>query len=862
MLRSFVNLALVGCCAAAFAGGPVVVPDIDGVADTLYCQALAVQDTQTGFGDADQGTVDFANGSELDAAYGTVIDGMLYLVIAGNLQSNGNDLELFFDTRAGGQNQLRGDNPDVDFDGLNRLGDDGSGNGLTFDPGFEADFYITVSGSDQGNGYELFVNYAELRIDDLNPGVGFFAGMGRAANLTVGGALTGADAGAPVLLATINNSNTGGVTGGFGAKLDGGADVVTGLELAIPLSALGNPAGDIRCTALVNGQQHDFLSNQSLAGQFGGIADNLGEPRDVDFGTIFFNQFFTISVNQAPCGACCVGTSCEVLSSADCTGQGGTYLGDGESCDGNPCDQNASGACCVGNQCTVETLGDCTAMNGFYVGDDTDCSNFPCQNFGACCLPDATCIVTDELTCVKNNNGEYLGGGTSCADSPCATGACCVLTDGDYECQELREEECLMLDGTYAGDGTDCQTNPCVTGACCIDGVCFLVLGGFLTCSDQNGGQYLGDGTDCSNDPCGAPNPDVPVIDGVCDPIYGAPLVIQDTQTQFGDATLGQVDFCNGTELDSLSARVVADKLYLCIAGNLESNFNKLELFFDTRPGGQNTIGLENPDVDFGALQRLGDDGSGNGLTFDAGFEADFYFTMSHGGSDPRPSTSLFANYVDMFVDGDNPGFGLFLGEGRAANFTNGGLLDRDPGGSNPFGILVTLDNSNTAGVDGGDGMSDGSGVTTGIEICIPLRAIGNPTEDFKVTMFINGSGHDFASNQFLAPLGGGGNLGEPRNIDLSKIAGDQCVTIPINPGPPCGDCGDSNCDGNVSVGDINFFVAAVTGGEAAWNALFPGGVAPCDFLCANDTNGSSDVSVGDINDFVNAVTSGQPCQP
>ncbi len=72
--------------------------------------------------------------------------------------------------------------------------------------------------------------------------------------------------------------------------------------------------------------------------------------------------------------------------------------------------------------------------------------------------------------------------------------------------------------------------------------------------------------------------------------------------------------------------------------------------------------------------------------------------------------------------------------------------------------------------------------------------------------------------------------------------------------------CGDSNCDGVVTVGDINFFVSAVVQGEPAWSALFPGEDPPCDFVCANDTNGDGLVSVGDINAFVAAVVSGVPC--
>ncbi len=262
----------------------VAQPVIDGSWDPQY-RILAVQDTQTGFGDNNLGLVDYANGSELDVAYGVVVDGVLYLLLAGNLESNFNKLEIFFDTRPGGQNRLRGDNPDVDFNGLNRMGDDGSGNGLTFDPDFEADFWIGVTGG--GSPYRLYANYAELG----SPGVGLYLGNTGAVS---DGVLV--DGNNPFgIRVTINNSNTGGVTGGFGAG--NGMDVMTGVELAIPLSAIGNPTGPFRVCVFINGWAHDYLSNQVLAGIGGG--GNLGEPRLVNFGAIPGNQYFIVEPEVA-----------------------------------------------------------------------------------------------------------------------------------------------------------------------------------------------------------------------------------------------------------------------------------------------------------------------------------------------------------------------------------------------------------------------------------------------------------------------------------------------------------------------------------------------------------------------------------
>jgi hypothetical protein len=126
--------------AATLSAAVFAQPTIDGTRDALYGSPIVVQNTQTGFGDSNLGQVDYANGSELDAAYAYVdmSSQTLYLFLAGNLESNFNKLEIFFDTVAGGQNRLRGDNSGVDFGGLNRMGDDGSGNGLTFDQGLRS----------------------------------------------------------------------------------------------------------------------------------------------------------------------------------------------------------------------------------------------------------------------------------------------------------------------------------------------------------------------------------------------------------------------------------------------------------------------------------------------------------------------------------------------------------------------------------------------------------------------------------------------------------------------------------------------------------------------------------------------------
>lgn len=267
-----IAVALLALCSA----NALAVPIVDGSFDIDYGAAITLQDTPTGFGDNSDPAVDFANGSELDGGYGVISGGTLYLLLTGNLQSNFNKLEVFIDSVPGGQNKLRGDNLNVDFDGLNRMGDDGSGNGLTFDAGFEADYWIGTTGGN--NPYEAFLNSAEI-----------LTGGGAGAGGFLGGGVGTFVAGSNGINYGINNSNTAGVDG---ANINTPGAVTTGMELSIPLSLLGNPTGPIKVSAFINGGGHDFLSNQVLGGTGG--AGNLGEPRNVNFAGMPGDQFFIV----------------------------------------------------------------------------------------------------------------------------------------------------------------------------------------------------------------------------------------------------------------------------------------------------------------------------------------------------------------------------------------------------------------------------------------------------------------------------------------------------------------------------------------------------------------------------------------
>ena len=164
-----------------------------------------------------------------------------------------------------------------------------------------------------------------------------------------------------------------------------------------------------------------------------------------------------------------------------------------------------------------------------------------------------------------------------------------------------------------------------------------------------------------------------------------------------------------------------------------------------------------------------------------------------------------------------------------------------DSGGAFPligpnsgFEFNVAYDPSNVAGVTGGTQAADqaaAAAVTTGTELSIPLAALGNPTDDIKVSAFISSGSFDFLSNQFLAGLEtedfdndpatpeDRGNLGG--FYDLSVVPGDQFFTISL--GETAGIVGDFDNSGQVEQGDLTL-VLSNWGQDAPFTD--PGGTA------------------------------------
>lgn len=264
-------LAGIGVLVAATGQVASAAPAIDGDRDGEYGDALAVQTVQTGFGD---------NESEWNAGYGTIdlVNGRLNLLLTGNLQNNFNKLEIFIDSRAGGQSA---------FDSAGNDGADAM-NGLVFDTGFTADYHLIARRGDS----KFDLDFADLAAQTSN----FYTNVFGGADFGTGATGTGVN-GTPIAIA-YNGSNTAGVTGGTeAADQDAARAVTTGLELSIALADLGYVPGDsINVMIGQNNQGHNFWSNQFLGG-LPAPQGNLGGST-LDMNNFAGEQFFTVVVPE------------------------------------------------------------------------------------------------------------------------------------------------------------------------------------------------------------------------------------------------------------------------------------------------------------------------------------------------------------------------------------------------------------------------------------------------------------------------------------------------------------------------------------------------------------------------------------
>ena len=243
------------------------------------------------------------------------------------------------------------------------------------------------------------------------------------------------------------------------------------------------------------------------------------------------------------------------------------------------------------------------------------------------------------------------------------------------------------------------------------------------------------------------------------------------------------VDQSSGSELDAAYGVVSNGTLYLFLAGNLDTGsgsgvpYDKLHVFImsDSGVGGANTLGTNySYSCDFGHINRMGIGGGfdgiinnpgGAGLTFDSGFNANYDIEVTAGATN---LVTMYANYwqVCSFC----PGYSL--GSVLPTNTPSNTLTDNSTLNS---GIQIALNNSNTNGVwanVGGCVITNGGStnnplaVTTGVEMAIPLSAIGSPQTSVSICAFIANNNCDLVYNQVLSPVANGTNYICEGNID------------------------------------------------------------------------------------------------
>ena len=239
---------------------------------------------------------------------------------------------------------------------------------------------------------------------------------------------------------------------------------------------------------------------------------------------------------------------------------------------------------------------------------------------------------------------------------------------------------------------------------------------------------------------------------------YGAALAVQTNETSFGD---------NLSELNAGYGQVIGGTLYLTITGQVENNFNKLEIWIDANAAGSTTF------------TSAGNDGAGamDGLQFDAAFTPETHIIARNGNFGGDRFDFDIANLLTSDVTSQ---FDLFGG-----SLTGSGTVAPGPANANPIGI--GYDNSNVLGVGGGGNSGvpadpvAAAAVQTGLELAINLADLGYAGGDIRVAALVNNGGHDFASNQVLGGLPiPSGHLANLSTVNFDGLAGDQFFTIPV----------------------------------------------------------------------------------
>jgi hypothetical protein len=663
--------------------------------------------------------------------------------------------------------------------------------------------------------------------------------------------------------------------------------VTTGIEIAIPLTAINFTGSTLRVSAFVSSGDQTNISNQVLA-SIPLNSGNLGSPTTLDFNTITGNQWVSVPANL-------VATSPTIDGTRD-AGYG-TVL-----------------ATSARVQKNYTGYGDAT--HGLRAGKFD--ANLPGDNGSEI---NAVYAVRD-----SQNLYIFFSGNLEANNNRLNIFIDSVTGQGQNQLSGL-PVDIQNLNGLRFDTGFDPDH-------------AFVVNTGFLTANDQGsifvdycslptggGGvfQYLGStGYDAvgvltggtpliaANPPAAEQNVRVSINNSNVQGVVGSPI-----------SPTGNRDSSRGSELNAIYGRVENNKLYLMLTGNVQDNFTKLSVFLDVRSGGQNRIrgasipGIYrgNPGIDFNRFIRFGSSvdavnanpaDPADGLRFDGDFAADYWVMMTNGGGVPVQvfSNALFLRTAGRLEDFNfaTADFTAFSGGAKndPANdpITFSGpepTLPISPNGdgnmeiqraprtpslqidqNNPFppysgltfptGLIRTaIDNSNIAGVTTTTATEAAAlAVTTGMELEIDLGEAGwDGSSPIKVAAFIAGDNYDIIYNQGVgfpanSPAAGYAN---PRAVDFADAAafpGNQYVVIPVSTGPTGCNVADitgiggppAGPDGLLTGDDFNAFIAAFAASDTLADITGIGGPpAGPDGLITGD----------DFNAFIAAFAAGCP---
>lgn len=275
-------------------------------------------------------------------------------------------------------------------------------------------------------------------------------------------------------------------------------------------------------------------------------------------------------------------------------------------------------------------------------------------------------------------------------------------------------------------------------------------------------------------------------IDGTRDAGYGSAVAVQTIETGFGN---------NFSEWNAVYANVSNNRLNILITGNIEANFNKLSIFFDTNSAGEGTLS-DLPEYDFNNGTTWISKNQG-GMVFDTGFTPNLHLIARGGGG----------NFEVDFIDRLG-GTGAAVAGNKGSSAYAGAIGDTTTGsvnsGSLAPGSSVTnylnnslfyaMNNSNTAGIGGNTGVAanqaDALAVTTGFEFSIDLADLNLDSTILRMAIMQGNGDHNYLSNQTLGGLpvgtgnlggdGAGGFTGTLSGINFNNFAGNQFITIAV----------------------------------------------------------------------------------